>query len=273
MAFLEKLAIKIRLMDKEKLVYAFVALMIVACILIALGETNVLSDKWGAKISVRRQLEQDIANEEVTFESLDFDTVTAKKFKTRAEDPVGYFAYIEGESAVIDTDGTRFENHLAYYRRRYGDTFDPEADTKWAYILTGTYEATHKEHGAINGEFYVKYVTDRNGMCFVERRWNASDEMLRQTARGDLQGYLTVTYDLPTPADIEITHVEKEWQNGYYLNCTVYGVITVKDKFGDTYRGKFVGEYQSNVEDQVFIQKKLEIEELFKSSLLDLLLK
>ena len=56
---------------------------------------NILPNKQSVKKSAKSQLERFISNDEVTLNEICFDQVEAKMFRTRQNDPVGYFEYID----------------------------------------------------------------------------------------------------------------------------------------------------------------------------------
>ena len=118
-------------------------------------DNGVLPDKEQAKSCVKSDLERRFSDyrdtdPDITLGAIYFDEVEAVKFKTREEDPVGYFARIEKPIPFTDRNETKHESILAYLESKYED-YDPEAGDKWAYIITGTYEATHKAHGSLPG--------------------------------------------------------------------------------------------------------------------------
>ena len=239
------------------------ALCIVLSVAIAvLAEMNLLPRYSEAKQDAKNHLEYSINSENVTLKKIRFRRVETKLFATREQDPVGYFSFICGSSPITGADGVSYENRLAYYRSRYGEDYDPEKEIKWAYIMTGTYKATHKTRGEIDGEFRIVSVQDGMYLCVVDEEHGLSEDVLRNEVKNSVMGYLLTTYDFPSPPKVEITYVEKD-DSGYYTEYTVYGVVNAKNKFGEKVTGKFTAEYKYNNYDQYFERESLKIEELF----------
>lgn len=246
--------------------YIVCCVLAIACLFFfLLQETNVLPNKESIKKQAKSQLEHSISNDKVTVKEIRFDEIETQKFRTRDEDPVGYFAYIEGTGSVIDVDGIKHENHLAYYRSKYSSDYDPESDNKWAYILTGTYTATHSEQGKIDGEFRIVYVKNSMSLCMVDEDHGASRDMLRQQVTNHVSAYVLAQYDIQKNLKVEITYIDQKQHNGYYTYYTVYGIVSAKDKYGAVYKGKFTAQYETNVEDQYLKKTNLEVAALTKA--------
>lgn len=253
----------------KTVIIGVLAALAALALILALGievlqDEHIISDKARFKKIARSQLEHSISNEYVTFESLRFESAKAQRFKTREQDPVGYFAHIEG-SMTLTVNTTQYKNYLDYYRTIYGADFDPEDGWKWAYTFTGSYKATHKEHGAINGSFSIVYVDMGPDYCMVQWQPQGSEAALRQDVITRITGMLVASYELQGVPSVKITSIDKRYHNNYYTYYTIYGVITVKDKYGDTYSTRFDAEYSYNKEDQVFQKDSINIGELIKN--------
>ena len=201
----------------------------VSCVGATLSSSGLVPRKSQAKQSAEEYLAYRISSENIALSDIRFTSVTATKFKTREEDQYGFFSYLEYPVTVVDPNGkeTEYENHFEEFRAKFGEQFDPEAHTKWAYTLTGEYDAVHKERGDIRGEFSVVYVHwhEPNVWYCTQAEFGASQEMLRQDVNNQLMAYLLVTYDIQPNPKIEITSIEKG-RNGYY---TVYGTVAAED--------------------------------------------
>lgn len=238
-----------------------------------LGQTGVIPRTADAKTNIKSHLEYRIEDENITLESVKFDSFESVSFRSREEDPVGYFAYMDQPLRLTNADGSvsEYENHFEDLKIRVGHAYDPEADTKWAYIATGTYKATHKEHGEILGEFSIVYVCNvsANIWFIISEEYGASVDMLRQDVKNHLAAYLLLTYEIKPNPKIEITSIEKE--DGKFVYYTVYGKVTVRDRYGEEYIGKFVSKYQYTSYDHQFRELSTEVDELTRNMLQDLL--
>jgi hypothetical protein len=210
-----------------------------------MAQTGLIPRTADAKSNIESHLKFRVENEDITLKSVKFDSVDTIQFKTREEDTVGYFAYMERPLQQENPDGTVTEyNGFDTLRRKLGQNYDPESDIKWAYIATGTYKAKHKEQGEILGEFRFVYVCNVSANCwfYVEEAYGASEDMLRRIVKNDLTAYVLLTYDIQPNPVIEITSIEKEQDTLTFY--TVYGKVEVKDQYGEVYSGKFKTTYQ-----------------------------
>ena len=225
---------------------------------------NIFPEKQRVKKSAKSQLELFVSNDEVTLNEVYFDHVKAIKFRTRDQDPVGYFEYIEKYHPITDINGIKHNTHLDYLRSKYGENYDPESKNKWAYILTGTYTATHKEFGSIDGEFRMIYVNVERDYDLIEREYGPSEDMLRKVVTKDVSVYALSNYDIKSDVNVEITYIEKVQPTNYYTEYTIYGVVTANDKYNQKHSGKFTAQYETNLTNQYFIQEALEMPALAK---------
>lgn len=254
------------------LLYLLPVAFVVFILIFAMQAGGVLPQKQSAKTNIEAHLKYRIEDENITLESVHFYAVHAKKFKTRKEDAVGYFAYMERPMKKQNADGTVTEyNSFDELRKNLGQNYDPEADVKWAYIATGTYKAKHKEYGDILGEFYIVYVhnTSANYWYYVKEEYGASLDMLRQIVKNHLTAYVLLTYDIQPNPKIDITSIEKEQDKFTYY--TVYGKITAKDQYGEEYSGKFTATYQYTNYNHQFRELSTEVDNLTRDPWADIL--
>ena len=174
---------------------------------------------------------------------------------------------IEEYHPITDVNGIKHNTHLELLRYEYGENYNPESKIKWAYILTGTYTATHKEHGKIDGEFHMTYVDIGRYLDLIEYEYGPSENMLRNDVTNSVTVYTLLNYDIQPNVAVKITYIEKETQaNNYYTNYTVYGVVTAKDKYAKTYNGNFTAQYKTNRKSQYFEQETLDVSDLIKQT-------
>lgn len=224
-----------------------------------------LPNKSHAKQLAEAALHQKVSGSSVKLEAFSFDRIETKRFKTREEDPVGFFSYITSFSPIKSADGKEYDTRMDYYRGTYGEDFDPESDPKRSYTLTGTYRATHTVHGQIEGNFRIVYVEDiHNNWCKIECTIGGNEEILRQDVIGHVMAHLTLSYDIQTAPKVEITYIEQETKNVRTV-YTVYGTVQVKDKYGETYKGKFTAVYHYYSYDQIFEKQSIQVSDLFTS--------
>lgn len=209
-----------------------------------------------------------VTDENVSLGTIHFDKIEAKKFSTRKEDTFGYFAYIE-RTIPYTHDGKNYESILDYYRLT-NSNYDPETDVKWAYTISGTYEATHKEYGAIPGEYHCIYVFNNTQSfgSYVDFEYGTSLDVLRQDVKNNITSYLLVTYNIQPTPNVQITSIDKEPDCHTY---TVYGKIVVRDKYDEEYTGKFTAKYKYNSYNHLFEKENMEVDELSKNLLADIL--
>lgn len=264
--------------EKRKMITAIIAVAIALGVFAlffsaVLATSGLFPQKNQAKDMAQGLLEREISNENVTLAKVKFDTVETIRFFTREEDPVGYFADIEMPMKVTGLDGKEYESQLAYFRSKFGEGYDPEADAKWAYIMEGTYEAVHKEHGVVTGEFYITYACNLrdNSWMPIETEYGVSESVLRQDVHNHLTAYLLLSYDIQPNPQIEITAIEKERESYSGCDYTVYGTVTVRDNYGDKYYGKFTAEYSYSRYDQHFEKESVQVDALSRNPLIDIL--
>lgn len=238
-----------------------------------LTQTGILPRTADAKYNIESYLKYRIESEDVTLESVKFDSIDTIQFRTREEDTVGYFAYMDKPLKLTNADGTvtEYNNHFEELQRKLGKGYDPESDVKWAYIATGTYKAKHKEQGEILGEFRFVYICNvsANIWYYVEEDYGASEDMLRQIVKNHLTAYVLLTYDIQPNPIIDITSIEKEQDKFTYY--TVYGKVTVKDRYGEEYNGKFKTTYQYTSYNHQFRKLSTEMDELTRNLWADIL--
>jgi hypothetical protein len=238
-----------------------------------LTQTGILPRTADAKNNIESHLKFRIESEDIALESVKFDSIDTIQFRTREEDTVGYFAYMDKPLKLTNADGTvtEYNNHFEELQRKLGKGYDPESDVKWAYIATGTYKAKHKEQGEILGEFRFVYVCNvsANIWYYVEEDYGASEDMLRQIVKNHLTAYVLLAYDIQPSPKIEITSIEKEQGNFTYY--TVCGKVVVKDKYGEEYSGKFTATYQYTNYNHQFRELSTEVDELTRNRWADIL--
>lgn len=239
----------------------------------SMRQSGVIPIKASAKTNAESHLEYRITDGNMTVNNVHFHSVKAQKFKTRDEDSVGYFAYMEKPLKLHNADGTvtEYESHFEHLHARFGETYDPEMDVKWAYTLTGTYDAHHKEHGKIPGEFRIVYVHNTLENCWyiIEEEYGASLDMLRRDVISDLMGYLLATYDIQSNPQIEITSIKKAEDT--FTGYTVYGNAVVRDQYGETYSGHFTATYQYTNYDHQFRKLSMQVDDLTRNLWTDIL--
>ena len=231
-------------------------------------DNGVLPNKEQAKSCVKSDLERRFSNyrdtdPDITLGAIYVDEVEAVKFKTREEDPVGYFAHLAKPIPFTDRNGTEHESILAYLESKYED-YDPEAGDKWAYIITGTYEATHKAHGSLPGEFRYTYVYDIAENCwyYIEGEYGTSLDLVREEVKNQVIAQVLLQYEVQHNVKVQITSIDREYD--IYDYYTVYGKVTAKDKYGDEYTGKFSAKYKYDSYHHIYEQESLEVDALRK---------
>ena len=208
-----------------------------------------LPDKEQAKSCVQSALTNYFADyrntdPDITLGAIHFDKVEAIKFKTREEDPVGYFA-----------DREKWAN-------KNSQTVDiSETSVKWAYILTGTYDSDHKVHGALPGEFRCIYVFDKGENCWymVDCAYGTSLDWVREKVKNQVIAQVLLQYEVQHNVKVQITSIDRE-----YDIYTVYGKVTAKDKYGDEYTGKFSVKYKYDSYHHIYEPDSPELDALRK---------
>lgn len=235
---------------------AFLLSVAAALLVEGLRDSGVLPDKRNAISSVESAIEQRFADpydtdEQITLQAIHIEKVEATKFKTRDEDAFGYFSFVERPIPHTDVDGTQYENIQQSYFSKNSD-YDPEKDIKWAYTVTGTYDAFHAEFGEIPGEFRCVYVQNVSQNCWycVELDYHTSLDVLREEVTNYVTSYALLNFEIQPNAKVRITTIESELDISMYY--TVYGKIMVKDNYGEDHTIKFTAKYKYNSFSHVF---------------------
>lgn len=241
----------IRIVRRILLIIALVA-FVGFVIINSMINSGGLPDKEQAKSCVQSALTNYFADyrntdPDITLGAIHFDKVEAIKFKTREEDPVGYFA-----------DREKWAN-------KNSQTVDiSETSVKWAYILTETYDSDHKVHGALPGEFRCIYVFDKGENCWymVDCAYGTSLDWVREKVKNQVIAQVLLQYEVQHNVKVQITSIDREYD--IYDYYTVYGKVTVKDKYGDEYTGKFSAKYKYDSYHHIYEQESLEVDALRK---------
>ena len=69
-------------------------------------------------------------------------------------------------------------------------------------------------------------------------------------------------YEVQHNVKVQITSIDREYD--IYDYYTVYGKVTVKDKYGETYEGKFTAVYKYDSYHHIYEQESLEVDALRK---------
>lgn len=229
-------------------------------------EEGVFPDKEQVKKFAEFALKDTLdTDKNVSLETIHFDRVDAQIFYDRDEDPIGFFDSIEEPITFTDVNGKEYESQLAYYRSKHNN-YDPTKSKKWAYILTGTYDAVHKDYGEIPGEFRYTYVYDSkyHEWSYIDLEYKTSLDVLRRDIKNQLNTYLLLTYDIKPNPQIKFTSIDEDYDHNDY---TVYGKVVVTDKYGEEYSGKFKAVYNYNQYNLLFEKESIEVDELSKNIL------
>ena len=253
---------RIKLLKREKgksAILSAIPFVVLVLFLIVVFATSVDgSDKATAKSCVERDIRARYEDDEITISKFDFETVKVDKFRTREEDPVGYFDYMDKPISVRQKDGSlkQYDSQFASMAEGYIGEYDPEVSVKYAYTVEGTFEGAHVEDGDFTAEFEYIYVEEQNVWRPIKSECKPTYDALREDLRNYLTAYVITAYEISGSPKINISYIDAK-ANGDYL---VYGTIDFRGKYGEEYTVRFDAEYERWDYELTFERKEVNVE-------------